>query len=246
MLLITIFVAVSLVSCSTLFPGLFPAGELEEDSGDGETMTEPAEAVPEKAEAPDPPAEAAPEQQGAEAPEPTADEPEKTEEQKIVFPEGPLSAMPEPEPWFEMTAGLSHRALGTIDLQLFVRQLESDRRLLVEIRKEVPEDRTETEIYLARLKELASLSDPVRLVPIVNRVLDQTATYLTWLETEFEDENEQVQEYYVGGARAFHFALEEFKGAAMFTIINRLDIAAKVIRELEAETRRIYADEESR
>ena len=99
----------------------------------------------------------------------------------------------------------------------------------------MPEARAEAEIYLNRFKNLASRSDPVRLVPLVNRVLSQAPIYFEWLVTDFESEEERVTEYYVGGASGFHFALENFKSAVLLTVINRLDIAARVIRELKSE-----------
>lgn len=129
----------------------------------------------------------------------------------------------------------SRRSFGPIDINQFIDSLEADRRLLVEIRKEVPTARGEAENYLARLKELSALSDPVRLVPLANRVLSQAPIYFDWVDGEFESPEEQVAEYYIGGARGFHFALEAFKSAVMFTLINRLDIAARLIRELDSE-----------
>ncbi len=138
----------------------------------------------------------------------------------------------------------SRRSFGPIDINQFIDSLEADRRLLVEIRKEVPTTRNEAENYLVRLKELSTLSDPVRLVPLANRVLSQAPIYFDWVDGEFESQEEQVAEYYIGGARGFHFALEAFKSAVMFTLINRLDIAARLIRELDLEKMRLEAQEE--
>jgi hypothetical protein len=122
-----------------------------------------------------------------------------------------------------------------IDLDDFAVRLEADRRLLAEIRKDVPEEKVEAETYLSRFKELAAQSDPVRLVPLANRVLSQAPIYLEWLDREFESEEERVTEYYMGGASGFHFALDNFKNAVLLTVINRLDIAARLIRELNPE-----------
>lgn len=135
------------------------------------------------------------------------------------------------------------QVLGSIEVMSFIETLESDRLLLVEIRKQVPESRMEAEIYLNRLKMLSSGSDPVRLVPLIHRVLDNAPTYFDWLDTEFESPEEEVAEYYIGGARGFHFALEEFRSAVMFTIVNRLEIAARVIRDLETELLRLEEEE---
>ena len=64
------------------------------------------------------------------------------------------------------------------------------------------------------------------------KVLDQAPIYFRWLETEYENQDEQITEYYVGGARGFAFAMENFRSAVFFVIMNRLDIASRVIYEL--------------
>ena len=124
-----------------------------------------------------------------------------------------------------------NRTLDAVNPADFAMRLDADRLLLSEIRKIVPESRDEAEGYLERLKMLAGKSDPLRLVPLADRLLDQAPIYFDWLDREFENQDEQVMEYYVGGARGFSFALENFKTAVMFTIMNRLDVASRVISE---------------
>ena len=115
--------------------------------------------------------------------------------------------------------------------------MDADRLLLYEIRKETPNERKEAEAYLKGLKELAALSDPVRLVPKATRVLEQAPLYYDWLEKEFKDSAERVSEYYVGGAQGFQIALEEFKSMVLMTVINRLEIAARALREIETSSK---------
>lgn len=124
-----------------------------------------------------------------------------------------------------------NRTLDAVNPADFAKRLDADRLLLSEIRKIVPESRVEAESYLDRLKVLAEKSDPLRLAPLADRLLDQAPIYFDWLDREFENQDEQVMEYYVGGARGFSFALENFKTAVMFTIMNRLDVASRVISE---------------
>lgn len=124
------------------------------------------------------------------------------------------------------------KILDWVDTDNLAVKLEADRLLLGEIRKDVPEAIEEAVPYLERLKDLSKLSDPVRLVPLFDRVLDQAPIYFTWLETEYESQDEQITEYYVGGARGFAFAMENFKSAVFFVIMNRLDIASRVISQL--------------
>ena len=128
--------------------------------------------------------------------------------------------------------------LEAVDSAQLIARLEADRQLLSEIRKDVPEAVEEAEMYLERLKALAELSDPERLVPLVNRVLDQAPIYFNWLEQEFETQEEQVTEYYVGGARGFSFAMENFRSAVFFVIMNRLDVALRVISVLDNQDSR--------
>ena len=125
------------------------------------------------------------------------------------------------------------RILEAVDTEELSQKLAADRLLLAEIRKDVPEAIQEAALYLDRLKELAARSDPVRLVQLFDRVLDQAPIYFRWLETEYENQDEQITEYYVGGARGFSFAMENFRSAVFFVIMNRLDIASRVISELD-------------
>jgi hypothetical protein len=122
-----------------------------------------------------------------------------------------------------------------IDISDFVRKMAADRRLLSEVRKEVPESRDEAEMYLARLKKLAAEADPVRLAPLMDRVLSQASIYFEWLEGEFESEEDRVAEYYLGGAQGFYFAIENFKSAVLMNVINRLEIAGRLVQELDPD-----------
>ena len=124
------------------------------------------------------------------------------------------------------------KILDSVDTDSLAAKLEADRLLLAEIRKDVPEAIEEAVLYLERMKILSKLSDPVRLVPLFERVLDQAPIYFQWLETEYENQDEQITEYYVGGARGFSFAMDNFKSAVFFVIMNRLDIASRVISQL--------------
>lgn len=136
------------------------------------------------------------------------------------------------EVWIDIPVN-GTKTLDQIDIETFVKALEADRELLVELRKDLPQDREEAEIYLHRLKYLTALSDPVRLVPLMNRVMEYSPLYFSWLVTEFENQEAQIIEYYIGGARSFHFALEKYQSMALFIIVNRLEIAARAIRELD-------------
>ncbi len=115
-------------------------------------------------------------------------------------------------------------------------RVESDRRLLAELRKQVPHDRLEAELYLKRIRELAAISDPIRLVPMANNVIRQAPALFEWLETEYDDDDERARDYYIGGSWAFHRRFEAFKNAVMLTVINRLDTLAYYVQNND-ETR---------
>jgi len=173
-----------------------------------------------------------------------SDAPEGSQTAPAAAPQMPLSALPSTDRSFEMAAGISFRSLGAVDLEDFVRKLNSDRRLLIEVRKEVPQNADEATMYLARLKQLAKQSDPVRLVPLANKLLDQSSIYFEWLNTDFESEEDQAREYYIGGAQGFRHAMDEFRSAVLFLIVKRLEIASRVIVELEHEVLRRVSQEE--
>ena len=105
-------------------------------------------------------------------------------------------------------------------------RLEADRRLLAELRKNIPVDRTEVELYLRRIRELAAISDPVSLVPLANNVIRQAPALYEWLETEYDDPEERARDYYIGGSWAFHRRFEAFRKAVLLTVIKRLDVVS--------------------
>jgi hypothetical protein len=237
------FAAFLLASCSAFTPGLVSNEEVAQEEG---PVAGPLEVSPETPA--EPAAEAATDESSEETEIALAENSDTAISEESITnqtpeEETPLVALPSDDREFEVAAGISHKSLGTLNTDEFIHQLESDRRLLVEIRKEVPQNRPEAEIYLARLKELSTHSGPVRLVPLANRLLSQSSIYFDWLNTEFESQEDQVREYYIGGARGFHFAMEEFKSAVLFAVINRLDIAAKVVRELEEDLLRSLSEE---
>lgn len=129
-------------------------------------------------------------------------------------------------------SGIGSFNLQNIDpaeLARLAAKMRADRLLLAEVRKDIPDTRAEAKVYLDRLKQLAAQSDPVNLVPLINKVLSQAPIYYDWLDKKFKTPSDRVAEYYVGGARGFSFALDEFKNAVLLTVINRLDVASQIM-----------------
>lgn len=114
-------------------------------------------------------------------------------------------------------------------------QVEADRALLSELRKPVPIVRREAEAYLQRLRELATAADPVRLSILIHTVIQQAPNYFNWAEREFSNPDQRVFEYYLGGARGFHDALEEFRKGVYLTVINRLAVLGDLLESLSDE-----------
>lgn len=121
-------------------------------------------------------------------------------------------------------------ALGSTDLPSFLAEMDADRLLLFEIRKDLPQQRSEADAYMKRLKDLAGKADPVGLVPKVNRMMEQAPIYYDYVEKNIQNQNEAQNEYVVGGARGFLVAFQDLQNAVLLTVINRLDIAEHALR----------------
>jgi hypothetical protein len=101
--------------------------------------------------------------------------------------------------------------------------MESDRQLLLELRKELPAERTDAESYLARMRSLALQSDPTRLSQLATRVQETAPVFLEWRSTDFATPAEASQAYLESGAAGFDTDFQEFRTAVLLTVANRLD-----------------------
>lgn len=152
----------------------------------------------------------------------------------FVVGEGPwldVSLQREPAPSAESGGGgpSARAGVGMRPASSLADRLESDRRLLAELRKPIPMDRQEAQIYFQRIHVLAGQSDPVRLSMLSNKLLNTIDSFYDWLETDFETAEEQIIEYYLGGARAFYQTFEEFRTGVLLAVINRLDSLADLL-----------------
>ena len=101
--------------------------------------------------------------------------------------------------------------------------LESDRQLLFELRKQMPETRGEAEAQLARIRDLALTSDPQRLGQLVDRVDDAAPAFLDWRFGDFESSADFTAAYVETGANAFDATFDELESEALMSVANRLD-----------------------
>ena len=101
--------------------------------------------------------------------------------------------------------------------------LESDRKLLFELRKSLPETRPEAEAQLDRIRSYALSSDPQGLGQLVDRVDETAPAFLDWRFGEFASTAEFSAAYVETGANAFDSSFEELRSEALRTVANRLD-----------------------
>ncbi len=104
-----------------------------------------------------------------------------------------------------------------------VDHMEADRLLLTELRKELPETRAEAEAYLARLRRLALISDPVRLAPVAARMIEAGPVYLDWRDDSFESAEARARAFTESGAHGFQTAFSNFRNAVLLTVSNRIE-----------------------
>ncbi len=101
--------------------------------------------------------------------------------------------------------------------------LEADRQLLFELRKDLPETRSEAEAQLERMRSLALTSDPARLGQLVDRLDDTAPAFLDWRFGEFDPSADVAAAYIDTGANAFDSSMDEFRSEVLMSVANRLD-----------------------
>ncbi len=114
---------------------------------------------------------------------------------------------------FEDRIGLLEKSLAP---------LESDRFLLVELRKDMPETREAATDYWEDLKSLAIKSDP-SLSPKADRVLNLLPAYFDWLEAEYVSSCEFFDAFVSSGAVGFSTVASDFDKDVFLVLINRMD-----------------------
>ena len=111
--------------------------------------------------------------------------------------------------------------LGAIDT--LYDPMEADRQLLVELRKPLPEERDTAEAYLARIQQLAIISDPARLGQPASRVAETAPVFLDWRDAEYASQAERDAAFLTSGAAGFSNDFDELQNAILLTVANRLD-----------------------
>ena len=114
---------------------------------------------------------------------------------------------------------------GIPDVERFAEQIEADRLLLVEMRKELPDERREAFAFWNNVKELAAVSDP-SLVAKANNVITALPAYFNFLETDFENQQDAVLTFQLTGASDYEAASDDFWRAFALSLIDRLTIVS--------------------
>lgn len=101
--------------------------------------------------------------------------------------------------------------------------MEADRQLLLELRKELPDDEAAAGAYIERIRDLAVRSDPVKLTQPATRLTEAAPAWLAWRFAEYTDEAERLDAYRNGGALGFDRELLELRDEVLLVVASHLD-----------------------
>ncbi len=102
--------------------------------------------------------------------------------------------------------------------------LEADRKLLIDLRKPIEDlTRSEAEVHIRRVRDLAIASNPSGLGQLADRLGEEAPAFLEWRESEFGSTEEATRSFVESGASAFTDTLEEFEDRVLLSVSNRLD-----------------------
>lgn len=114
------------------------------------------------------------------------------------------------------------------DIQEAISPLAEDRLLLVELRKDTPDNLEDATEYWERVKELAVAAEPT-LGTKVDRVLAFLPTYFEWFEGEYDDTCESLQAFFDTGAVEFGTLSGDLQSDVFLVLINRIDVATALV-----------------
>ena len=101
--------------------------------------------------------------------------------------------------------------------------MEADRQLLLELRKDMPDDESAARAYIERIRDLAFRSDPARLSQDAVRLMETAPTWLEWRFTEYADDTARAAEYLRSGAAGFDQNLRELRDMALLVAAGHID-----------------------
>ena len=113
-------------------------------------------------------------------------------------------------------------------LEEAIEPMDSDRLLLVELRKSMPDDLDAATKYWKKVKDQAVKSDP-SLGTKVDRVIRFLPTYFDWLGGEYTDTCDSVLAFFDSGAVEFGTMSGDLQNDIFLVMINRMDSAINLI-----------------
>ena len=109
-----------------------------------------------------------------------------------------------------------------------IEPMDSDRLLLVELRKSMPDTLDEAVKYWKTVKNQAVQSNP-SLGTKVNRVIRLLPTYFDWLEGTYTDTCDSVLAFFDSGAVEFGTMSGDLQNDIFLVMINRMDSAINLV-----------------
>lgn len=119
-------------------------------------------------------------------------------------------------------------------IEKIILSLEKDRKLLIQLRMDVPEEKEEVLRYWRKVKNLSIQLDP-SLGPMVDRIIESVDPYFEWVEKQpevnasLEEWGRWFLDYYVTGANAYGEAIGDFLKEVYLAIINHIRVAVELI-----------------
>ncbi len=126
---------------------------------------------------------------------------------------------------------LERRQAAVLDLGLLKDQLDADRLLLVEMRREVPNTKDEAEHLWGNIRDLAQRSEN-SLGSKVDDVTRALPTYYNWRSRaqagDFATDDEAFLTYQLIGAGEFEASIDEFWRAFQLVLIDRAGVISSL------------------
>jgi len=118
----------------------------------------------------------------------------------------------------------NERLAGLIDTwSALYDPMEADRQLLLELRKDLPDEADAVEAYVDRIRRLGMAADPSRLGQAGDRMSETLPTWLEWWTGDYASAGERAAAYMGSGASGFDTDLGEFRDTALLVAATHLD-----------------------
>jgi hypothetical protein len=133
-----------------------------------------------------------------------------------------------------VTRRLQSQSERIASIHKIILKLENDRLLLIELMKDVPQERAAAIEFWKNMKPIAVKSDP-SLGPAIDKILSWADVYFDWLDksppsgASCEKILEWFSEYWRSGADNYSSAIDDFRNAALSVVTTHIDVAMSLI-----------------